>query len=153
MSADTYQKAGGVLRYEDLADFHAEQTEPIHTNYKGYEVYESAPNSQGIVMLIALNIVEGLDLKALRHNSPDYLHVLTEALKLAFADRDHYIADPRVVKDIPIAGLLSKEYAAQRRKLIHMDHAIRGMAPPGDPRGMQAILAGRQIFYEGTQPG
>ena len=88
MTADTYQKAGGVLRYEDLAAFHAEQTEPIHTNYKGYEVYESAPNSQGIVLLIALNIVEGLDLKSLGYDSPDYWHVLTEALKLAFADRD-----------------------------------------------------------------
>src|SRR5436190_1614136 len=71
MTADTYQKAGGVLRYEDLASFQAEQTDPIHTLYKGYDVYESAPNSQGIVLLIALNIVEGFDLKALGHNSPD----------------------------------------------------------------------------------
>jgi len=88
MTADTYQKAGGVLRYEDLANFHAEQIEPIHTGYKGYEIYETAPNSQGIVLLIALNIVEGLDLKSLGYDSPDYLHALTEALKLAFADRD-----------------------------------------------------------------
>jgi gamma-glutamyltranspeptidase / glutathione hydrolase len=153
MTADTYQKAGGVLRYEDLADFHAEQSEPIHTNYKGYEVYESAPNSQGIVLLMALNIVEGLDLKSLGYDSPDYWHALTEALKLAFADRDQYIGDPRFVKDIPVAGLLSKEYAAARRKLIHMDHAIHGMAPPGDPRAMRAVLSGRSISYEETQPG
>src|SRR6266849_1895748 len=111
MTAETYQKAGGVLRYEDLANFQAEQAEPIHTLYKGYDVYESAPNSQGIVLLIALNIVEGFDLKALGHNSPDYLHVLTETLKLAFADRDQYIGDPRFVNDIPVAGLLSREYS------------------------------------------
>src|ERR1700730_9363989 len=147
MTADTYTKAGGVLRYEDLAGFQAEQAEPSHTNYKGYEVYESAPNSQGIVLLMALNIVEGLDLKSLGYDSPDYWHALTEALKLGFADRDQYIADPRFVKDIPVAGLLSKEYAAARRKLIRMDHAIHGMAPPGNPRSMHAILVVRNISY------
>src|SRR5260370_29598890 len=102
---------------------------------------------------MAVNIVQGLDLKSLGYNSPDYLHVLTETLKLAFADRDQYIADPRFVKDIPVAGLLSKEYAAGRRKLIRMDRAIHGMAPPGDPRGMRAVLPGRKISYEETQPG
>jgi gamma-glutamyltranspeptidase/glutathione hydrolase len=153
MTADTYQKAGGVLRYEDLAGLHAEQAEPIHTNYKGYEVYESAPNSQGIVLLMALNIVEGLNLKSLGYDSPDYWHALTEALKLSFADRDQYIGDPRFVKDMPVAGLLSKEYAAARRKLIHMDHAIHGMAPPGDPRAMRAVLSGHKITYEEGQPG
>jgi gamma-glutamyltranspeptidase/glutathione hydrolase len=153
MTADTYQKAGGVLRYEDLAEFRAEQAEPIHTDYKGYEVYEAAPNSQGIVLLIALNIVEGFDLKSLGHNSPKYLHVLAESLKLAFADRDRYIADPRFVKDIPVAGLLSKEYAAQRRKLIRMDRAMHGMAPAGDPRGMRAVLPGQQLSYEEARPG
>ena len=152
MTADTYEKAGGVLRYEDLAGFHAEQSEPIHTNYKGYEVYESAPNSQGIVLLMALNIVEGLDLKSLRYDSAEYLHALTETLKLVFADRDHYIGDPRFVKDIPVAGLLSKEYAAARRKLIRMDRAIHGMAAPGDPRGMGAVLGGRKISYEESHP-
>src|SRR5579885_2059211 len=149
LTADTYTQAGGVLRYEDLAAFQAEQ---IHTNYKGYEVYEAAPNSQGIVLLMALNIVEGFDLQSLGYDSPDYLHVLTEALKLSFADRDQYIGDPRVVKDIPVAGLLSKEYAAARRKLIRMDRAIRGMAPPGDPRGMHAVLPGREVSYEEAHP-
>ena len=152
MTADTYQKAGGVLRLEDLENYRAEQTEPIHTNYKGYEVYEAAPNSQGIVLLMALNIVEGMDLKALGFNTPDYVHAVTEALKLAFADRDEYVSDPRFVRDIPVSGLLSKEYAAERRKLIRMDRAIRGMAPPGDPRGGHAVLPGRKITYEET-PG
>lgn len=147
-AADTYAKAGGVLRYEDMADYHAEQAEPIHTNYKGYEVYESAPNSQGIVLLMALNILEGMDVRALGYNSPGYVHALTEALKLAFADRDQYIGDPRFVKDMPVAGLLSKEYAAGRRKLIRMDRAMQGMAPPGDPRSNKPLLSGRQVRYE-----
>jgi len=150
MTADTYQKAGGVLRYEDLAGFEAEQSEPIHTNYKGYEVYESAPNSQGIVLLMALNILEGMDLKSMGYESPDYVHALTESLKLAFADRDRYIGDPRFVKNMPIAGLLSKEYAAERRALIHMDRAIEGMAPPGDPQARRGVLSGWQIRYEKT---
>ncbi len=150
MTADTYQKAGGVLRYEDLSGFHAEQAEPIHTMYKGYDVYESAPNSQGIVLLMALNIVEGMDLKSLGHNSPGYLHVITEALKLAFADRDRYIADPRFVPDIPVAGLLSKEYAAERRKLIHMDRAMAGMAPAGDPRNRRGVAPSQPAPHSET---
>src|SRR5262249_15982377 len=113
LTAAFYEKEGALLRYEDLANLHAAEAEPIPTNYKGYEVYESAPNSQGIVLLIALNILEGFDLRSFGHNSADYLHLVAEALKLAFADRDQYIADPRYVKDIPVAGLLSKEYAAE----------------------------------------
>lgn len=153
MTADTYAKAGGVLRYEDLAGFHAESAEPIHTSYKGYEVYESAPNSQGIVLLMALNILEGWDLKSLGYDSADYLHVVAETLKLAFADRDQYIGDPRVVKDMPVTGLLSKEYAAKRRKLIRMDRAFQGMAPAGDPRAIRALLPGGRVLYEDMQTG
>jgi gamma-glutamyltranspeptidase / glutathione hydrolase len=147
MIGESYQRAGGFLRADDLAGFHAEQTEPVHTNYKGYEIYEAAPNSQGVVLLMALNILEGVDLKALRHNSPAYLHVVTEALKLAFADRDQYIADPKFT-DVPISGLLSKQYAAARRALIRNDHAIRGMAPAGDPRGMKALRPNATVQYE-----
>ncbi len=142
LTARFYQQQGGLLRYEDLVTFHAEEGEPIHTTYKGLEVYESAPNSQGIVLLIALNILEGIDLKKLGHNSTDYLHVVTEALKLAFADRERYIADPKFVKDMPVQELLSKEYAAKRRKLIRMDRAMPGVAPPGDPRKGDAVLTG-----------
>ena len=149
MTAAAYEKAGGVLRFEDLAEFQAQQTDPIHTNYKGYEVYEAAPNSQGAVLLMALNIVEGIDLKPLGHNSPAYLHAVTEALKLAFADRDRYIADPRFA-DVPIAELLSKNYAAERRKLIRMDRAMRGMAPAGDPRAGKALAPGAKADYEET---
>jgi gamma-glutamyltranspeptidase/glutathione hydrolase len=147
MTADSYEKAGGLLRFEDLSDFRAERAEPIHVNYKGYEIYAAAPNSQGAVLLVALKILEGLDLKSMGFNSPAYLHVLTEAMKLAFADRDRYIADPRFT-DVPLSGLLSGEYAAARRALIHQDHAIRGMAPPGDPRETRALLPGGRVVYE-----
>jgi gamma-glutamyltranspeptidase/glutathione hydrolase len=146
-TADFYAKHEGLLRFEDLAGYRAELTEPIHTAYKDYEVCQSAPNSQGIVLLMALNILEQFDLRHLGHNSPEYLHVVTEALKLAFADRDQYVSDPRFV-DVPVRELLSKEYAAERRLLIHREHAIRGMAPPGDPRHQRAILSGQTVSYE-----
>jgi gamma-glutamyltranspeptidase/glutathione hydrolase len=141
-TADFYQKQGGLLRYEDLADFQAEEAQPIKTTYKGLDVYQCAPNSQGIVLLLALNLLEGFDLKKLGHNSPDYLHLVTEALKLAFADRDRYIADPRFAKSIPIGDLLSKEYAARRRTLIRMERAMPGVAPAGDPRKRDAVVTG-----------
>ncbi|MCI0625125.1 MAG: gamma-glutamyltransferase [Acidobacteria bacterium] len=148
LTADFYEQQKGLLRLEDLSSFEAEEAAPIKTAYKEYEVYQSAPNSQGITLLIALNILEGFNLQQLGHNSADYVHVITEALKLAFADRDQYIADPRFVKDIPVDGLLSKNYAAKRRALIRMDQAIRDVAPPGDPRRPAAILAPHSIAYE-----
>ncbi|MBI3697555.1 MAG: gamma-glutamyltransferase, partial [Acidobacteria bacterium] len=148
LTADFYQKQGGLLRFEDLSAYQAEEAEPISTIYKGYQVIQCPPNSQGIVLLMALNLVEGFDLPKLGHNSPDYLHVVTEALKLAFADRDRYVSDPRFAKEIPTQGLLSKQYAAKRRALIRMDRAIKGLAPPGDPRNGAPILAGHKIAYE-----
>ncbi len=146
--AAIYEQQRGLIRYEDLANLQAEEAAPVKTMYKGYEVYQSAPNSQGIVLLIALNILQGFDLPGLGHNSADYVHVVTEALKLAFADRNQYIGDPRFVKDIPVSGLLSHEYAGKRRGLILMDRAIAGVAPPGDPRRSEPLLAGHQISYE-----
>lgn len=148
MTARYHEQAGGLLRYEDLAKFRAEEAPPIHIMYRGYEVYQAPPNSGGIVMLMALNILEGFDLKKLGHNSPQYLHVLTEAFKLAFADRYAYITDPKFARDAPVAQLLSKPYAALRRGLIKMDRAMAGIAPPGDPRSSKAILSGHQIHYE-----
>src|SRR5262249_1160758 len=147
MTADSYEKAGGLLRFDDLSGFQAHQAEPVHMAYKGYDIYAAAPNSQGAVLLIALNIVDGFDLKSMGFNSPAYLHVVTEAMKLAFADRDQYIADPRFT-DVPVDGLLSPRYAAARRELIRQDQAIRGMAPAGDPRHGGALLPGSHIVYE-----
>ncbi len=132
LTADFYEKNGGLIRYDDLASYQAEEGAPIRTSYKGYDVYQSAPNSQGIVLLEALNILEDIDLQAMGHNSANYVHTLVEALKLAFADRDHWIADPRFTK-IPTGQLLSKRYAAARRKLIDPKQARPGVAPYGMP--------------------
>src|SRR5205823_5228141 len=81
---------------------------PIRTNYRGIDVYECPPNSQGFVMLEALNILEGFNLKEMGHNSAPYLHAVTEALKLSFADRNKYVGDPKFVPNIPMQALLSK---------------------------------------------
>ncbi|MBT3958868.1 MAG: gamma-glutamyltransferase [Gemmatimonadales bacterium] len=149
--SDFYEEMGGRLRYADLAAFEPELSDPIMTEFEGLEVYQSAPNSQGIVMLMALNILEGFDLRGMGHNSADYIHVVTEALKLAFADRNQWVADPRFI-DVPTQELLSKDYAAARRALIRMDRAMVAPAP-GDPRAGMAVLADRTIQYEsGTYP-
>jgi gamma-glutamyltranspeptidase/glutathione hydrolase len=122
---------GGIMEPSDLAEFEAELTRPLHVRYRGYDVYGVGLPTQSPVMLEALKILEGFDLKAMGHNSADYIHHVVEALKLAFADRDAYIGDPRFVKDVPIDTLLSDQHAARRRALIRKDRAIDGVPPPG----------------------
>jgi gamma-glutamyltranspeptidase/glutathione hydrolase len=124
------EKNGGLIAYEDLANFHAETDQPRSTTYRGFTVNKPGFFTQGPVMIEALNILEGYDLKALGHNSPEYLHLVLEAVKLAFADRDRYYGDPKFSK-IPEETLLSKAYAAQRRKLIDPEHASME-SRPGD---------------------
>lgn len=117
---DAYMKRiGGPLRYEDFADFKAQWVEPISTNYRGYDIWQIPPNGQGLATLQMLNILEGYDLKAMGHNSADFIHISVEAKKLAFADRSRWYADPEFVK-LPISTLISKDYAAKRRALIDM---------------------------------
>jgi gamma-glutamyltranspeptidase/glutathione hydrolase len=128
---DFLRKGGGILEQDDLAEFAAHEDPPLHIRYKGYDVYGCPPNSHGHVMLQALNILEGFDLRAMGHHSPAYLHHVVEALKLAFADRETYLGDPRFVKDIPMAKLLSKEYAAERRALIRPERARQASAGTG----------------------
>jgi gamma-glutamyltranspeptidase / glutathione hydrolase len=117
----TIKKAGGCMTEEDLAAHRSTWDTPVSITYQGFRVYECPPNGQGITALIALNILEELDLKGLDPISPERLHLEIEALRLAFADSRWYVADPAVVA-IPIQELLSKEYAAQRRKLIDSQH-------------------------------
>lgn len=117
---------GGLIRLEDLKSFRAEIDKPVTGTYRGYEVDKPGFWTQGPVMIQALNILENFDLKAMGHNSPAYLHTVIEAAKLAFADRDAYYGDPKFSK-IPEAVLLSKQYGAERAKLIDpqrasMDH-------------------------------
>jgi gamma-glutamyltranspeptidase / glutathione hydrolase len=124
------EENGGLIRYDDLAKFHADIDEPKHASFHEYEVYKPGFWTQGPVMIEALNLLEGYDLKAMGHNSPAYLHTLVEAVKLAFADRDRYYGDPKFSK-IPEETLLSKQYAAERRKLIDPRHASME-SRPGD---------------------
>ncbi|HZH42565.1 MAG TPA: gamma-glutamyltransferase [Lysobacter sp.] len=126
---DAYFKAhGGFLSYEDLATHRGEWVEPVSVNYRGFDVWELPPNGQGIAALQMLNILEGFDLKRYGFGSPEHLHLITEAKKLAFADRARWYADPDFFKT-PVAKLLSDEYAARRRKLISMDRALREAQP------------------------
>ena len=119
---DFCEKNNGLIAYKDMANFHAEADEPKMGTYRGYEVYKPGFWTQGPVMIEALNLLEGYDLKAMGHNSPQYLHTVVEAVKLAFADRDQYYGDPKFSK-IPEETLLSKDYATERRKLIDPAHA------------------------------
>jgi gamma-glutamyltranspeptidase/glutathione hydrolase len=115
---DTFMKENdGLLRYEDMAAFKLQPEEPVSVDYRGYKVYKPGFWSQGPAMLEALNILEGFDLRSMGFNSAEYIHRVTEALKLAYADRDTYYGDPKF-NHIPTETLLSKDYAAERRKLI-----------------------------------
>ena len=127
------QENGGLLSEKDFQDTQSTWGDPISTQYRGYKVFETAPNSQGLTALLILNLLEGYDLSSLGFQSPDHLHLTVEAKKVAFADRNHYISDPDMVK-IPVAELLSKGYAAKRRSLIRMDRAMDSAAvAPGNP--------------------
>ncbi len=125
------QEHGGLLTLKDLADHHCRLQEPISTTYRGYTVYEAPPNSSGHVLLQELNMIETLDLKALGCNTSESIHCMVEAKKLAFADRESYVADPEFV-DVPITGLLSKDYAKERASLIDPERAARSVRE-GDP--------------------
>ena len=123
---------GGYFTAEDFADHRSDWVDPIATTYRGHEVWELPPNGQGLAALQMLNILEAYDLKAMGHNSVDYLHLLIEAKKLAFADRAKFYADPEMV-DVPVETLLSKAYATQQRKRIDPNKAAVSV-PPGDPQ-------------------
>jgi len=128
---------GGLIAKEDLSRYATRVEDPVTANYRGYDVFKCGPWSQGPVFLQQLTILEGFDLASLGHNSPEYIHLLIETAKLAFADREKYYGDPDFV-DVPLDILLSKAYAAKRRTLIDPECAsleLRpGNAPPVKPR-------------------
>ena len=127
------REQGGILTMEDLGEFQVKLEPPAQGSYKGIEVYTCGPWCQGgPVSIETLHILEGYDLKAMGHNSPEYLHTLLEALKLAFADRHSYYGDPDFV-NVPLDGLLSKAYAAERRAAINPGEACPEMPHAGDP--------------------
>ena len=122
---------GGYFTMPDFADHSSVWVEPVTSSYRGYDVWEIPPNSSGIVALMMLNILEGYDIASMGHNSAEVLHLITEAKKLAFADRDRYVADADA-NTLPTAELISKEYAERRRALIDRSRASETMRA-GDP--------------------
>src|SRR5438477_1139368 len=129
---------GGLFRYEDFAEYSAKVETPVSIDYRGYRVYKNPSASQGPTELIALNLLEGYDLKALGHNSVDFISTNVEVMKLAMADREKFLGDMDFIK-IPYDGLLSKDYARERRKLIDPAKASLELRP-GIPAANTAIL-------------
>jgi gamma-glutamyltranspeptidase/glutathione hydrolase len=121
--AATVQSAGGCLSMEDLASHHSTWDEPIQVNYHGTNIWECPPNGQGLTALLALNILEGFDLAEMPALSAQRLHVMIEALRLAFADTRWFVADPKF-SPAPLKALLSKTYAQERRKMIDLSRAV-----------------------------
>lgn len=136
---DAFMKShGGFLSYDDLSRHNSEWVEPVSSSYRGYDVWELPPNGQGIATLQILNILEGFNLEQMGFGSAEYIHLFTEAKKLAFEDRAKYYADPRY-SATPVAQLISKKYAAERRKLINPGKASK-IYDPGK------IEAGNTIY-------
>jgi gamma-glutamyltranspeptidase/glutathione hydrolase len=134
------EREGGFLRYEDLAQHHSTWVEPVSANYRGYDVWELPPNGQGIATLQILKILEGYDISEFGFGSVEHVHHFIEAKKLAFEDRARFYADPEF-HDIPVARLISEEYAAERRQLIRSDRAARSY-DAGNP----SLEAGDTIY-------
>ena len=130
------QEQGGLITLEDLASWRVRIEEPVWTDYKGIRVYKLTHWTQGPAMLQSLNILENFDLRGMGYNSARYVHTLYQAMSLAFADRDFYYGDPYVPPEEPIRGLLSKEYARERARLINPDRNDPAIAP-GDPYPFQ----------------
>ncbi|HUQ88755.1 MAG TPA: gamma-glutamyltransferase family protein, partial [Vicinamibacterales bacterium] len=123
------QLRSGLLDLRDFADHKADWVEPISTSYRGYDVLEMPPSTQGFVALEMLNILEGFDIASLGHNSADYLHVISEAKRIAFADRGAFLADRDHMPKGSLQRLISKDYAASRRRDIHMNRAAAKYSP------------------------
>ncbi len=138
---DAYmKKTGGYLSYKDFADHKSEWVEPVFTTYRGFKVWEIPPNGQGIAVLQMLNILEGFDFSKIEYGSPEHIHLFVEAKKLAYEDRAKYYADMDFAK-VPVHTLISKPYAAERRKLISMDHAGADYTA-----GEAALSAGETVY-------
>ncbi len=137
----------GFVTKADLAGFEVPVESSIKINYRGYEVHSCDVWCQGIVLLETLKILEGFDLKAMGHNTPQYVHMVAEGLNLAFADREAYVGDPRFVS-VPTQAMLSDRYAARQRLRIMPDRAFGRMPEPGNPEGKaQPAAGGREKIY------
>jgi gamma-glutamyltranspeptidase len=130
---------GGLLSERDFQETKSTWGKPVSTTYREYSIFETAPNSQGLAALMILNLLEDCDLSSLGYQSPDHLHLMIEAKKVAFADRNRYISDPEMGK-IPVEELLSKDYAAKRRSSIRQDRAA-------DPSAISPGSFGKDTIY------
>jgi len=139
--ARSTQEQGGLITVEDLANWKVRIEEPLKTSYRGIDVYKLQQWTQGPVLLQTLNILENFDLESMGYNSVRYIHTLYQAMNLAYADRDFYYGDPYFPPEEPMQGLLSKDYARERAKLINPDHNDPDIRP-GDP----------YLFQNGTNP-
>jgi gamma-glutamyltranspeptidase/glutathione hydrolase len=146
-----YASQGGLLTYDDLAGFHVKIEEPVHVRFHEYDIYTCGPWCQGPVLAQALSLLAEYDLQAIGHNSAAYVHLLTEVLKLSFADRERYYGDPDFV-DVPMQAMLSQDYAQARRQLINHKQAIPGLPAAGDPYhgNGSAVPWGRTAWVEGS---
>jgi len=135
-----HEEKGGLISKEDLAGYEGFWEEPLTGTFGEYTIHANRTWNQGAVLPMALQILEGVDLRSKGHNSPQYIHTLIQAIELAMADREAYFGDPNFV-DVPVDGLLSKEFAALRREAMTPDRAFGGMPPPGDPGGFKKASA------------
>ena len=140
-----FREHGGIVRYEDLAEYESEWTEPLGTNFRGYDVYTTDGWSQGPRIVLMLNMLENYDLRALGYNTPEYIHLVSQVVNLAMADAHKYVGDP----DFAPApdGLYGKAYARERIGLIDEDRAFRDMPPWGDPERMAAVADGAPMSF------
>ena len=145
------QDLGGLYSDDDFGDYTSPWEEPISTTYRGYEIFTNRTWTQGICLLQALNILENDDLASMGHNSVQAIHLQVESLKLAMADRERYVGDTDF-QDVPVDGLLSKEYARLRRGLINPNAALADY-PAGDPRGLQAVAGPNRLSCGPQGPG
>jgi len=136
--SDFSEKNNGLLSSVDLENHKTTWVEPLSSDYRGYTIYELPPNGQGVTALEMLNILEGYDLGSLIHNGPDYLHLLIEAKKIAFSDRDWFVTDPEF-EDVPVDRLLSKAYAEEWRRKINDKKAMDPPVMLSHPRGSETV--------------
>jgi gamma-glutamyltranspeptidase/glutathione hydrolase len=147
--ADFSEKNGGLFRYEDFAEYTCKIEEPVYLDYKGYRIYTNPSSSQGPTELFWLGLLKGYDLSKMKLNSPEYLHLLLETCKLAYADRE-LLADTDFVK-VPYKGLLSEEYFAERRKLVDLSKANNELriGDPGKYEGQASLPGAFQVASMG----
>lgn len=150
--SDYHIANGGFLRADDLASYQVRFEDPLKVKFGDAEIHTCGAWCQGISLAQAFQMLDGMGISALKHNSADYIHTLTEAFKLTFADRETYVADPAFI-DVPVRELLGREYLALRAGLIDLGHAFDAMPPAGDPRNGRAVLDEASQIKHGRDSG